>query len=166
MPNGMEQDSRRVGKARRAGVTPPGPPHQTRKKRRFAAGSRAAGGCQGAAMRGHGRAMAKHPRSSAGSRGKARASRSPAPKIYLVQRVSCNLQRRGRRKEEGKRLTVSYTLRGKTQHFPGHQEAAGIYYKLIFYRTPSSGKTAGVVKFAGCFPSLCELACLQLLRVS
>lgn len=81
-------------------------------------------------------------------------------------RASCNLQRRGRRKEEGKRLTVSYTLRGKTQHFPGHQEAAGIYYKLIFYRTPSSGKTAGVVKFAGCFPSLCELACLQLLRVS
>lgn len=108
VPNGMERDSRRVGKARPGGGHTAGSPATSpAKKGLFAAGSGADRGRQGAAVREHWRATAECPRSRAGSGEKAGASRSPAPKMCLVRSVSRNPQRRGRRKEGGK-LTDSF----------------------------------------------------------
>lgn len=62
--------------------------------------------------------------------GRRREPLDPRLRKSVWCRESRNPQGRGGRKERGKRLIVSNTLRGKTQHFPGHQEAAGIYYKI------------------------------------
>lgn len=66
MPNGMEQDSRRVGKARRAGVTPPGPPHQNRKKKALCSwlqsGRRLPRGCNARTRAGDGQAPTEQRR--------------------------------------------------------------------------------------------------------